>query len=395
MAGEPSMMSSGVFGASAQVGPPVPAPRRLRVGEALVSPVGRARVYVCGITPYDVTHLGHAATFVWADVLASVLDAVGARADVCRNVTDVDDVLLRAAQSKGRYYDELALSQEFLFTRSMDTLRVATPAHEPRARHYIPAVQQLSQALLDAGQAYVRDGWVRFRGAQVPEVAGLSRAEALELSRVYGDDPDDTTKDDPFDVTLWRPSSGLDPAWPSPWGWGRPGWHAECAAMAMAVHGPGVDVLVGGSDLTFPHHAYQAAMVEAASGVTPFARARLHVGTVRLNGERMAKSTGNLVLVDDVLTRCSPAALRLLLIDRRYADSWDFDQDGIDAASARLERLYAAAATRASGTAPEHELHDRLMQMLSEDLDVPAALSLAEEAGGSVARQLIKVLRLG
>lgn len=165
--------------------------------------------------------------------------------------------------------------------------------------------------------------------------------------------------------------------------------------MAMTVHGPGVDVLVGGDDLTFPHHAYQAAMVEAASGVGPFARARMHVGTVRLNGERMAKSTGNLVLVDDVLTRCSPAALRLLLIDRHYGDSWDFDQDGIDAASARLERIYTAAATQATDTSPDQELHDQLMRALTEDLDVPAALTIAEAAGGSVARQLIKVLRLG
>ncbi|MGA8211604.1 MAG: cysteine--tRNA ligase [Nocardioidaceae bacterium] len=395
MAVESSVTGSGVFGTAAQVGPAVAAPRPVRLGEARVSAVGRARVYVCGITPYDVTHLGHAATFVWADVLGSVFDAVGAHADVCRNVTDVDDVLLRAAQSRGRYYDEFALSQEFLFTRSMDALRVATPAHEPRARHHIAAVQQLAQALLDAGHAYERDGWVRFRGAEVPQGAGLARDEAVELSRGYGDDPDDPAKDDPFDVTLWQPSTGQDPAWPSPWGWGRPGWHAECAAMAMTVHGASLDVLVGGDDLVFPHHAYQAAMVEAASGGGPFARARLHVGSVRLDGERMAKSTGNLVLVDDVLARCSPAALRLLLIDRHYSDSWDFDQDGVDAASARLERLYAVAAARAAGSGQDLELHDRLLSTLSEDLDVPGALDLAEEAGGSVARQLIKVLRLG
>ncbi len=396
MAAERLIMSSGVFGRAAQVGPPVPAPRRVRLGGVRVSPVGRARVYVCGITPYDVTHLGHAATFVWADTLASVFDTVGAHADVCRNVTDVDDVLLRAAQSEGRYYDEFALSQEYLFTRSMDALRVATPAHEPRARHYVPAVQQLTQALLDAGLAYERDGWVRFRGAEVPGRAGLDREDALVRSRAYGDDPDDTSKDDPFDVTLWQPSTGEDPAWPSPWGWGRPGWHAECAAMAMAVHGPGVDVLVGGDDLSFPHHAYQAAMVEGASGTGPFARARVHVGTVRLDGERMAKSTGNLVLVDDVLTTCSPAALRLLLLDRRYGDSWDFDQSGVEAATERLEGLYAAAATGAGARADQDDAaHDRVLTALCDDLDVPTALAVAEQAGGSAARLLVKVLRLG
>ena len=396
MAVKSSMMSSGVYGAAAQVGPAVTAPRAVRVGDARVSPVGQARIYVCGITPYDVTHLGHAATFVWADVLSSVFDAVGAHAAVCRNVTDVDDVLLRAAQSMGRYYDEFALSQEFLFTRSMDALRVATPAHEPRARHYIAEVQQLTQALLDSGHAYERDGWVRFGGADVPQSVGLPRSRALELSRDYGDDPDDAAKDDPFDVTLWQPSTGEDPAWPSPWGWGRPGWHAECAAMAMAVHGPGVDVLVGGDDLAFPHHAFQAAMVEAASGVAPFASARLHVGTVRLNGERMAKSTGNLVLVDDMLATCSPPALRLLLIDRHYGDSWDFDQAGIADASARLERLYAAAARATSIDREDNREGPGILDALcDDDLDVPMALARAEVAGGAVARELIKVLRLG
>ena len=329
MAPQRSVMSSGVLEVAARLGPPVRAPRPLLLGGRRVSPVGPARVYVCGITPYDVTHLGHAATFVWADVLASVLEAAGAPVEVCRNVTDVDDVLFRAARTRGRHYDEFALSQEFLFTRSMAALRVATPAHEPRARHHVAAVQQLTQALLDAGVAYERGGWVRFRGADVPARAEVPRERALELSRVYGDDPESTEKDDPFDVTLWQPSSSDDPAWPSPWGWGRPGWHAECAAMAMAVHGLGVDVLVGGDDLAFPHHAYQSAMVEAASSGKPFARSHLHVGTVRWHGERMAKSTGNLVLVDDVLTDATPEALRLLLIDRRYGDSWDFDEAGV------------------------------------------------------------------
>src|SRR6266516_203164 len=226
--------------------------------------VGPARVYVCGITPYDVTHLGHAATFVWSDVLASVLRLAGVDVVTCRNVTDVDDVLTRAADAHGRRYDEFALYQEYLFDKDMAALRVRPPTYEPRARHHITQVQQLAAALLGTGHAYERDGHVYFRGAGVVDRAGLGRDEALALSAEYGDNPDDPHRDDPCDVPVWRPSTDGQRAWPRPWGPGRPGWHAECAAMARSVLGSGIDVLAGGQDLHFPHHAYQAAMAEAA-----------------------------------------------------------------------------------------------------------------------------------
>lgn len=384
-----SRMSSGVVDASQRVGAPPPRPDFLSLAGQALPTVGSARIYVCGITPYDVTHLGHAATFVWADVLACVLESTGVQARVCRNITDVDDVLFDAARSRGRYYDEFALTQEAIFERSMSSLRVATPAAEPRARHYVEAVQQLAQALLDRGAAYERDGTVWFRGAQVPETVPVSREEALRLSAAYGDQPENPAKDDPFDVPVWQSSPPDRPAWPSPWGWGRPGWHAECAAMAMTVHGSNVDVLVGGGDLVFPHHAYQAAMVSAVSGVTPFARAVLHAGEVRIAGEKMAKSTGNLVLVDDVLAECTPAALRLLLLNRRYDEPWDFERGQLDLAQEQLQRLYSAAA-RSTASDPTE-----VMASLRADLDVRTALEQAEDEGGEAARRVIAVLRLG
>ena len=383
-------IQSGVVDARQRVGSPPARPTSLSLGGATVAAVGSARLYVCGITPYDVTHLGHASTFVWADVIASVLDASGVRPRVCRNITDVDDVLMEAARSKGRYFDEYALQQQSLFEQSMRALRVATPAEEPRARHHIDAVQQLAQALLDLGAAYERDGTVWFRAGDVVERSGISRERALQLSADYGDAPDDPAKDDPFDVPVWRSSSEDDPAWLSPWGWGRPGWHAECAAMAWSVHGPSVDVLVGGEDLVFPHHAYQSAMVEAVSGFTPFARAVLHVGEVRIDGAKMAKSTGNLVLVDDILQGCSPAALRLLLLARPYGEAWDFEPAQVGEAEVGLQRLYAAAGRAGSSTDP-----DGAVALLREDLDVAGACARAEADGGEVARRLITALRLG
>ena len=385
----PRHVTSPVLDAEQRVGSTPPAPGHLTLAGAALPLVGSARIYVCGITPYDVTHLGHAATFVWADLLAAVVDGTGVEVSTCRNVTDVDDVLFEAARRGGSHFDELAVTQEAVFDRSMRALRVATPARQPRARHYVEAVVQLAQALLERGAAYERAGTVWFRGQDVLARPGLDRDRGLALAAAYGDDPDDPAKDDPFDVAVWRPSPDQEPAWGSPWGWGRPGWHAECAAMALAIHGPSVDVLVGGDDLVFPHHAYQVAMAEAVSGVAPFARAQLHAGEVRIGGQKMAKSAGNLVLVDDLLERVAPAALRLHLLHRRYDEPWEFDPAGLDDALGLLESLYAAAARPGTGDP------DAPLAALRADLDVPGAVALALEQGGESARRLITRLRLG
>jgi cysteinyl-tRNA synthetase len=278
--------------------------------------VGRARVYACGITPYDVTHLGHAAAFVWIDTLGRVLQSTGADVTVCRNVTDVDDVLLAAAGRAGSPYDRFAAIQQFRFDQDMAALGVRAPGLQPRAHSHIGQVIALAAGLLARGAAYERDGQVYFRGAAV---AGrpADRDEALRLAEEYGDRPADPARDDPFDVPVWQSSRAGEPAWASPWGPGRPGWHSECAAMAVDTFGPTVDVQAGGGDLRFPHHAYQAAMAEALSGVLPFARTRLQVGVVHTAGQKMAKSAGNLVLVSDLLGRYPAAALRLLILDRR------------------------------------------------------------------------------
>ncbi|RBY83063.1 cysteine--tRNA ligase [Geodermatophilus sp. TF02-6] len=390
------MSSSGVVGAAGRVGEPV----EVRTGDLRLAgrplPVtSPARVYVCGITPYDVTHLGHAATFVWADVLGAVLRTAGVEVVVSRNVTDVDDVLTRAADARGRHYDEFALSQEFAFEQDMRALGVRPPTHAPRARHHIGHVQQLAAALLRAGRAYVREGHVFFRGAGVVEAAGLDAGRARALAAEFGDapeeDPADPLREDPFDVPVWRPSGERDPAWPSPWGWGRPGWHAECAAMATATLGHGVDVLVGGADLAFPHHAHQAAMAEAASGVGPFARARVHVGAVSQDGARMAKSTGNLTLVSELLRVTSGPVLRLLVLDRPWAQPWEYRPSSIGGAQARLDALFSAAGRPGSSPAAGRAVVDRLL----DDLDVPGALDVAIAEGGDAARRVVRVLALG
>ena len=356
--------------------------------------VGRARVYACGITPYDVTHLGHAATFVWVDTLARVLHAAGAEVIVCRNVTDVDDVLLAAASRAGSPYDEFAVIQQFYFDQDMAALGVRQPAMQPRAHAYIGQVIELAAGLLARDAAYHRDGQVYFRGAAVASRAGLDRPVALRLAAEYGDHPDDPRKDDPFDVAVWQESRADQPAWESPWGAGRPGWHAECAAMALHTFGPAVDVHAGGGDLRFPHHAYQAALAEALTGVTPFARARLNAGVVRVAGAKMAKSAGNLVLVSDLLRDYPAGAVRLLILDRRWDQDWDYDRAGLDDAAALLERLQAAAGRPDRAAVGAGAAVAAVRAALASDLDVPAALRIAEDDSGQAARVLGSLLGL-
>ena len=351
----------------------------------------RARVYACGITPYDVTHLGHAAAFAWVDTLGRTLRFLGVEPEVCRNVTDVDDVLDAAAHRAGAAYDSFAAIQQFQFERDMAALNVRAPEHEPRAHRYVEQVIRLASGLLDAGAAYAREGSVYFRGGDVAGRAGLERSDAIGLSGEYAGRPDDPAKDDPLDMAIWQASEAGHPAWDSPWGPGRPGWHAECAAMAMSLFGPAVDVHAGGADLRFPHHAYHAAMAEAFTGVRPYARAWLHAGTVTIAGAKMAKSAGNLVLLEELLAGHPAAAVRLMILDRPWAESWDYQPELLDVATARLEDLYQAAGRTA---ASDPAAVDEMRRLLATELDVPAALDLAIATGGGPARTLAGVLGL-
>lgn len=385
-----AVSTPGVVGGSGRytLRPRGPRPSELTLAGAPLPLTGVARIYTCGITPYDVTHLGHAATFVWADLLAALARTVEVRTVTSRNVTDVDDVLTAAAAAHHRPYDDYAVTQEFLFDRDMRDLAVARPDATPRARAHVPQVVQLADALIRTGHAYEVDGTVFFRAPAELDRGGLDDAEALAAFEEFGDRADDG-RTAAWDVPIWKPSGEDQPAWPSPWGWGRPGWHAECAAMAMTVFGASVDVLVGGADLVFPHHAYQAAMVEAATGTAPFARRTMHVGTVHVAGAPMAKSTGNLVLVRDLLAEHEGAAIRLLLLNRRWDQPWEYDAGRLSEATDLLARLRTAA-----GRSGEDDGRPAVLGALLHDLDVPTAVGLAEEHGGEAARTLLSVLRL-
>jgi cysteinyl-tRNA synthetase len=363
---------------------------RLRLGGRALSVVGRARIYVCGVTPYDVTHLGHAATFVWVDAVDRVLRRLGTQVDVCRNVTDVDDVLTDAAQRAGQPYERFAAVQAFHFERDMAALSVRRPTHEPRAHTFVPQVVDLAQGLLAVGAAYEAAGSVYLSGAPVVHRAGLDRDAATALLEANHGRTDDPAKRDPLDQAVWQASSGDEPAWPSPWGAGRPGWHAECTAMALSTFGASVDLHAGGADLRFPHHAFESAQAEAVTGVTPFARSWLHVGTVRVDGEKMAKSTGNLVFASGLVGRAGGPAVRVLLLDRPVREPWDYADADLERAAARLDALHTAAGR--PGGAPSAEA--AVLSALADELDVRRALDIAVEEGGRAARDLVATLAL-
>ncbi len=366
-------------------------PQPIEIAGTSLPMVGRVRMYVCGITPYDVTHLGHAATYVWADAAERVLRRHGHSVTVARNVTDVDEVLFAEARRRGEPYSMLATLQRASFEATMSALRVRVPDHSPTAAQAVGHVVQLAAALLERGQAYVHTGTVYARTSGAAASAGVDDKRALELAAEYRDDPADPAKEHPLDVAVWRATRDEEGevSWPSPWGRGRPGWHAECAAMVLALFGPSVDLHCGGADLAYPHHACEAALAQAATGVAPFARAWLRAGTVHVGAAKMAKSAGNLVLVDDLLRDHSAAAIRLLCLNRAWSQPWEYTSGALGASAEKLDELYSAAG-RSGPDAGATEV----ASALRADLDVPRALEVALTDGGPAARALVELLAL-
>ncbi len=332
-------------------------------------------MYACGITPYDAAHLGHAAVYVTFDLLQRRLLDEGHEVRCVRNVTDVDDDILRKARQLGVHYLDLAAEEMARFDANMTSLNLLPVYSEPRATSAIPDILAMVGSLLDAGHAYQAAGAVYFdvsSFARFGQISHLPRAEMLRLAAERGGNPDDPAKRDPLDFVLWQPSAPDEPTWESRWGPGRPGWHIECSALATRELGPSVDLHGGGSDLIFPHHECEAAQSESVTGET-FAGHWLHVGMVGLDGVKMSKSLGNLVFVGDLLKECEPAVVRLALLAHHYRDSWDWMPGEVDVAGDRLERWRAAGA--GSGDAALAAVRRRL----DDDLDAPGALAELDE----------------
>ncbi len=339
-------------------------------------------MYSCGITPYDSAHLGHAQVYLTFDVLQRRLRDLGHETRLVRNVTDVDDDILRKARELGVHYLDLAAEEMARFDASMAALGLLPVYKEPRATSAIADILSLVGALLESGNAYQSGGAVYFDVSSFPrfgEVSHLPRAEMLVLAAERGGKPDDPNKRDPLDFVLWQPSAPDEPAWESRWGPGRPGWHIECSALAMRELGPTLDLHGGGRDLVFPHHECETAQSESVTGAT-FSRHWLHVGMVGLDGTKMSKSLGNLVFVEQVLEKWEPAVLRLALLAHHYRSDWEWESADLERAATRLARWRAAG----DGDAGLEDVR----RHLDDDLDAPGALvalDRAAEYGGAPA----------
>jgi L-cysteine:1D-myo-inositol 2-amino-2-deoxy-alpha-D-glucopyranoside ligase len=340
------------------------------------APGATARMYVCGITPYDATHLGHGATYLAFDLVHRVWLDAGHQVLYVQNVTDVDDPLLERADQNGEDWAALARRETAVYREDMTALRVLPPAHLVGAVEAIPQIVQLIRRLLDAGAAYVVDEDVYFWVESSPRFgyeSGLDEPTMLALFAEHGGDPDRPGKKDPLDPVLWRARRPGEPSWDSDLGPGRPGWHVECAAIALQQLGISFDVQGGGSDLAFPHHEMSAAHAEVATGCWPFARSYVHAGMVGLDGQKMSKSHGNLVLVSDLLREgVESVALRLALLDAHYRADRDWIPEALDTARRRLAR-WREAVTLPAGPDATGTL-ERVRDRLADDLDTPAAL---------------------
>ena len=335
----------------------------------------RVSLYVCGITPYDASHVGHAFTYVAFDTLVRFLRWRGHEVRYCQNVTDVDDDVLRRAARDGEDYLALGRRETAAYLRDMDALNVARPTFLPRATEEVAAMVELAAELVAGGHAYVVDGTVFYDVATFPgfgELSGLDQAAQRALLAERGGDPDDPRKRQPLDFVVWQRSAPGEPWWDSPWGRGRPGWHLECSAMSRRYLGVTLDLHGGGADLLYPHHESERAQSEAANG-RPFARRWLHTGMVRYQGEKMSKSLGNLVFARELLREHAPPAVRLALLGHHWRGAWEFDPAELKEAAERLDAWRAAAAPDAAA------LPEPVAAALAADLDTPAALAAADE----------------
>ena len=334
-------------------------------------------MYSCGITPYDSAHLGHAYVYLTFDVLQRRLRDAGHETRCVRNVTDVDDDILRKARELGVNYLDLAAQEMARFEHDMTSINLAPVYGEPRATSAIPEILILIGATFDQGVAYEVDGYVYFEVSKFPRFGQVShepRDSMLQLAATHGGRPDDPRKRDPLDFVLWQPSLEDEPAWESRWGPGRPGWHIECSALAIRDLGETIDVHGGGRDLAFPHHECEAAQSESVTGVA-FVKHWLHVGLVGLDGTKMSKSLGNLVFVSDLVEQAEPAAVRLALLDQHYREDWEWRDELLTMAQSRLATWRTTLMTGRSNS-----VIDDVRAALDDDLDAPAALRAVDDA---------------
>ncbi len=354
------------------------------------------RMYVCGITPYDTTHMGHAMTYLTFDVINRLVQHHGWRMKYVQNVTDIDDDILRKSNETGERWDQLGDKHIRQFHEDLNALNVLPMDVFPRASEEAETIIEMCQKLIAGGNAYEVDGTVYYRvnsNQDYGQLSGYEKDVMYELLGERGGDPTDKKKEDPLDFILWQAAQPGEPTWESPWGPGRPGWHIECSAMAYRYLGSQVDIHGGGGDLIYPHHESEIAQSECFTGKKPFARFWVHVAMVRYQGEKMSKSLGNMVFAREVLRYHTADALRLYLHSNHYRTEFEYQDDG----PAQYEQLAADVKKAAridsddEGTLDLTGLSDEFFGALDDDLNTPAAVSIL----GRMASQVIEAAVAG
>ena len=344
------------------------------------APAPHATMYVCGITPYDATHIGHANTYVAFDMINRVWRDAGHQVRYVQNVTDIDDPLLERAIATGENWRDIADRETALFRDDMAGLNVLPPDHYIGAVESIPSVARKVMQLQASGDVYAVDDDLYFRvrnDERFGSIAGLAEDDMVAVFAERGGDPEREGKEHPLDCLVWQNARPEEPAWDTPLGHGRPGWHIECAAIALDYLGPTIDIQGGGSDLAFPHHEMGASEVHRLTGEWPFARHYVHSGMVALQGHKMSKSRGNLVFISQLVREgTDPMAIRLALLAHHYRTDWVWTPHGLEGAGERLQRW--TAASQLPYGPPVDPLIDRVREVLADDLRTPSALDAVD-----------------
>jgi len=336
-------------------------------------------MYVCGITPYDATHLGHAFTYLCFDVLIRRLEDLGHEVKMVRNVTDVDDSILAKAKEIDVDYLELGLSETAQFRDDIKALDLRPAVAEPTVTGSIDEIVSLISQLAEKGHTYTVDGTTFFdvtTFSDFGKISGYDEPTMISFANERGANTEDERLRNPLDFILWQKSEEGEPSWDSPFGPGRPGWHIECSAMAMSELGPTIDLHGGGDDLIFPHHECETAQSVAANN-SPFARHWMHVGMVAYKGEKMSKSLGNLVFVRDLKAEHDPRAIRLALLSHHYRGGFEWFDGDIDKGEAMLKRMLEAASC-SHGPDSENLLNE-VREAIDDDMDLPKACQLIDD----------------
>ncbi|MEZ4665682.1 MAG: cysteine--tRNA ligase [Thermomicrobiales bacterium] len=355
---------------------------------------GVVRMYVCGVTPYDNAHIGHAMSAIVFDVIRRYLEHVGYEVRHVVNFTDIDDKIIVRAQREGVSASELTEKLIADFHREREALGVLPATVYPQATLEIPAIVTMIEGLIEKGHAYVADGDVYFRVRTFDDYGKLSGRNVDDMvsgARIEIDE----RKEDPLDFALWKAAKPGEPTWPSPWSDGRPGWHIECSAMCSHHLNGQVDIHGGGTDLIFPHHENEIAQSEAFLGVAPFARYWLHNGMLQLGGDKMSKSIGNVIRIKDLIEGGTTQAFRLMVLQSHYRAPLTFSEESLDAAAKGLDRLITAA--RPAANAPEsgpdqgldraiQQASDQFHAAMSDDFNSPAAVAALFDLARSINR---------